>query len=83
MINQQPISAKIYQDLYEELELEASLGIGKKNWIINRALRFYFDYIDLTRGAAAMKQDVQKTAEYEEFFKRWFLIPDHKRNHQV
>lgn len=49
MIRQKPISAKIYEDLLQELDKEAEVSLRKRNAIINAAVRTYILLQDTRR----------------------------------
>lgn len=49
MVRQKAISVRIYKDLLEELDLEASISGLHRNTIINFAVHFYLDFIDRKR----------------------------------
>lgn len=49
MVTQKAISARIYKDLLEEIDLEVSITGVPRNALINIALRWYLEYVDKKR----------------------------------
>lgn len=60
MVNQKPISLKIYTDLLEMLDAECSLGWQKRNWHINQAIRIYLELQDCRRLYKCVGNDAAK-----------------------
>lgn len=50
MVRQKAISCRLYKDLLEELDLEASISGLPRNTIINFAVRLYLEYMDRKRN---------------------------------
>lgn len=49
MVRQKAISVRIYKDLLEELDLEASISGLRRNTLINIAVNRYLEYLDNKR----------------------------------
>lgn len=49
MVKQKAISVRLYKDLLEELDFEASISGLHRNTIINFAVHFYLDFLDRKR----------------------------------
>ena len=49
MVNQTPICVKLDDAVLDALDFEASLGTGKRNRIINDAVKTYIELLDAAR----------------------------------
>ena len=74
MVTQKPISLKIYTDLLEELDYEASLGWRKRNAIINDAIRYYLKLKDARRLYKAVVLDKNQEKVLNDFL--WEQFPE-------
>lgn len=71
MVTQVPISVRMDFSTLEELDLEASLGEGKRNRLINDAVRMYMDYLD-TRRYAKQEDETGERELINRFIERYF-----------
>lgn len=72
MVTQKAISARIDNDLLEELDIESSIGGIPKNRIINEALRFYFDLLDTRRRFLMSGDTVERSVLNAQLTLRWY-----------
>lgn len=72
MVNQKPISLKIYTDLLKELDRESSLGHHKRNWHINQAIRIYLELQDCRRLCKCVRCDADKKATLNQWLRQRF-----------
>lgn len=73
MITQRLISYKIDTDLLDQLDREASLGFGKRNALINRAVRDYLILADGRRRIRACLSIDDQLRELDRLIKQ--LLP--------
>lgn len=72
MINQTPISVRMYTTTLFKLDTEASLGYMKRNAIINRAVEEYIELQDLRRVCSTDQITRQeKRRQLTAFLWRW------------
>lgn len=74
MINQKAIPLKLYSNLVDELDKEASVTGYKRNRIINDAVRHYLKAADTRRRIRAYSRLDDKQWELRKFLEQW--IPE-------
>ena len=74
MINQKAIPLKLYTNLVDELDKEASVTGHKRNRIINDAVSFYLRAADTRRRIAVYTRLDDKQYELRKFLEDW--IPE-------
>lgn len=66
MIDQKAISAKIDTIIFDALELESHVSNHKRNRIINSAIWWYLDYLDVIRRMRVVS-DVDRHTIFENY----------------
>lgn len=72
MVTQKPISLKIDTWLLQDLDEEVRLGYGKRNYIINRAIKVYLTLQDCRRTVNCIGNPDAKVDEVYSWLKTYF-----------
>lgn len=74
-INQKAISLKINLDIYDDLDREMAVSSDSRNWVINKAIRHYLEYLDTLRASRCIgspgDREALVTAYVDNHFPHW------------
>lgn len=71
-INQKAISVKVNWDIYDDLERENAVSRDSRNRIINKAIRYYLEYLDIYRASRCIGTPGDREALVTAFVDRHF-----------